>query len=357
MKYIDPHNKLLAHPDLLAAWKRGEKPAPLTVEWDLSNRCDLKCNGCHFAYTHTRGPWAHHADKPYGAIPGGDLADTQLVRQGLYDMARAGVKSIIWSGGGEPTLHPDFDLIVDTAFALGFEQGIYTHGGHITPERATLMGHKMTWAVISLDAATEEEYAKYKGVGVTKFHDACNGIYNLSQAGGCVVGVSFLLSKDNWQQAWAMLDLARSFGASYTTFRPLVSYAMDDPAAPDKSAGWITDALPLLETLSRLPDVECLPERFIEYRDWKRERPYQTCYGIRFNTTITPNGKVWVCPNRREFPGSAVGDLNTQSFSEIWAAHPGEWLDFEKCRIFCRLHMVNETAWEIFRPRQHVNFI
>src|SRR5690606_13491515 len=108
MSYIAP-SKALVHLDQLAGWKRGDKPAPVTVEWDLSNRCSLGCQSCHFAHTHTRGPWT----KRQRALPvlfdaGGDLADTELVKRGLSEMADYGVKAVVWSGGGEPTLHPDW---------------------------------------------------------------------------------------------------------------------------------------------------------------------------------------------------------------------------------------------------------
>ena len=54
--YIEPKLKLFAHLDRLAALQRGENPPPVNVEMDLSNRCSLGCEYCHFAYTHTKGP-------------------------------------------------------------------------------------------------------------------------------------------------------------------------------------------------------------------------------------------------------------------------------------------------------------
>ena len=355
--FVDPHSKILAHVDRLAAWKDGRKAAPITIEWDLTNRCDLGCNGCHFGYTHTRGPLAHKREKPVGAISGGDVADTAMVLRALGQAQAAGVNAITWTGGGEPTLHPDFDAIVDHAHSLGLEQGLYTHGGHLTADLAAWLGPRLSWAVVSLDCLDAPSYANYKGVQAKRFEQACQGIRNLSAAGGCTVGVSFLLDGNNYHQAIDMMELGLGLGADYVTFRPMVLYAMDDPAVSTGDSSWIDQAMPMLKWLSIQPGAECLPERFAEYRDWKRERPYGACYGIRHNTTITPNGKMWLCPNRREFPDSCLGDLTQESFSDIWARHPGEWTNFEKCRVFCRLHMVNQTVWQVNKPRQHVNFI
>ena len=45
MAYISP-TKALQHVDRLALWKQGRKASPVTIEWDLSNRCYLGCEAC-----------------------------------------------------------------------------------------------------------------------------------------------------------------------------------------------------------------------------------------------------------------------------------------------------------------------
>lgn len=352
MKYITP-DKIFSHLDRVQGWRNGEKPAPITIEWDLSNRCSRGCADCHFAYTHTRGPLAGH-DKPAGATSGGDLADAGMVMRALAEVTQAGVQGVVWTGGGEPTLHPQFEQIVTEAARLGLDQGMYTHGGHIDYKRACLIRRHFTWVVISLDRATEDSYRAYKGRG---FSQSCAGVRNLAAADGdCTIGVSFLLDESSWQDAPEMLALARTLGASYTTFRPMILFDQTAPAMPTDDRTWITHALPMLRELAAYGDVECDPRRFIEYRDW-HGRSYSVCRGIRYNTTITPDGRVWVCPNRREFPNSSIGDLSRESFADIWARHPGQWTDFADCRAMCRLHLLNETLDAIETPHAHRAFV
>ncbi|MBK9497194.1 MAG: radical SAM protein [Xanthomonadales bacterium] len=358
MKYIDPVGKILAHVDRLAAWKQGTKAAPINIEWDLSNRCSLGCAGCHFAYTHTRGPLSGKIDKPAGFIDGGDLADVEMVKRALLEAKEAGVLSVTWTGGGEPTLHPAFDEIIAYADSIGLRQGLYTHGGHIDATRGALLSKTLDWCVVSIDCADAQSYAAYKGVHPVWFDKMRTGVANLKYGGGdCIIGASFLLGADNWTQARDMLKFSRIIGADYTTFRPMIEYDIDNPSMPSGDVSWVTDALPFLWALSIEADVECIPERFAEYRDWTQQRGYGACYGIRFNTVVTPNGKVFVCVNRREFAGSELGDLSVESFGDIWSRHPGEWRDFDKCRVLCRLHMINETVWNVYRPRQHAEFV
>lgn len=356
MTFIGP-DKLFAHIDRLAAWRAGDKPAPVTIEWDLTARCNLGCQACHMAYTHVRGPLAGSQAGPAGTVATGDLADAELVIRALGEAKAAGVRGIVWTGGGEPTLHPQFERIVTEAARLGLEQGMYTHGGHINETRAPIIRKLFTWVVISLDRADAESYRAYKGGGPRGFEKACAGIRALAAApGACKVGVSFLLDAETYRDAWRGLKLADTLGADYTTFRPMIEFDQADPATLTTDRAWVTDALPMLRELARTPGVVCDPARFLEYRDWTR-RGYSACYGIRMNTTITPDGKLWVCVNRRGFPGSALGDLREESFSAIWARHPGEWRDFRLCRAMCRLHLVNEVYASVEQVHEHEAFV
>ena len=222
-------NKALAHVDRLAAWKRGEKPAPVTLEWDLSNRCSLGCQSCHFAHTHVKGPWAgREPGKPTGFTGTGEIADTQLVIRGLEQARDAGVLAIVWSGGGEPTLHPEWVGILAWAKALGLKQGMYTLGGHLTHESADRLAALTEWVVVSLDAADRQVYAQEKGVAPSRFENAVEGIRALVAA-KARVGVSFLLHAENWFKAPDMVTLVKDLEASYCMFRPTIETFPDDP--------------------------------------------------------------------------------------------------------------------------------
>ncbi len=354
--YINPAAKTLAHIDRIVDWRRGKKRAPVTVEWDLSNRCTLGCEACHFAHTHTKGPWAVKSRVlPMAFDNGGDLADLEVVARGLSDMARAGVKAVVWSGGGEPTTHPNWKDAVVFADVAGLEQGMYTLGGLLTEEDAAFLSDHLTWVVVSLDCVDGASYAREKGVPASRFEAACNGVRWLSK-GKATVGVSFLLHAKNWTRVMDMVALGRELGATYVTFRPAVHTSVDQPSIALDDRGWITEALPVLSRVAHYADVECDAERFIAYRDWTGHG-YASCQGPQLNTTITPDGRVWVCPQRRGIVGSELGDLRKESFASLWARHPGNWTVDQDCRVMCRLHTVNQTMHALSTPRAHEAFL
>jgi MoaA/NifB/PqqE/SkfB family radical SAM enzyme len=285
----------------------------------------------------------------------GDMANPAMVKRALRQASQAGVQGIVWAGGGEPTTHPQWLDIVEHAASCGLQQGMYTLGGLLQRDTAHTLAHHATWVVVSMDCADAVTYHMEKGVPLDRFQAACDGVRWLAETGETTVGVSFLMHAGNWHRADDMLALARSLGASYTTFRPTIAEGSDQSVATSDRT-WIDAALPTLERLAEEPDVECDPSRYVEYRDWSG-RDYSTCYGIRLNATITPDGRVWVCPQRRGIAGSELGDLRQESFADIWARHPGQWTDLSDCRVMCRLHLVNRQLSSVFAPQVHEAFV
>jgi MoaA/NifB/PqqE/SkfB family radical SAM enzyme len=358
MSYIDPHGKVLKYLPQVMAWDGGVKPAPVTIEWDLSNRCVLGCQDCHFAYTHTRGPWASMDGRmlPMAHDRAGDLADFDLTSRTLADVAEFGTRGIVWTGGGEPTTHPRWKDIITRTADLGLQQGMYTAGVLLDVEAGAFLADHATWVVVSLDAIEAAKYAVEKNVSELMFRKACDGVRALAGR-RATIGVSFLLHDLNWHEAADMYVFAKKLGATYATFRPAVQTKPHEPDKITHGRAWVDWALPDLKKLAAQPDIELDVERFKQYRDWT-DHGYASCLGIRLNTTITPDGRVWVCPNRREFAdGSCLGDLRVESFRQLWARHPGVWTDFRTCRAMCRLHPVNQTLDAALSPRAHDAFI
>ena len=351
MSYIDPPGKLHYHADRILAIQRGEIVAPINIEIDLSNRCSLGCEGCHFAYTHSRGPLAHSV-KPDGSVSTGDLMDTQLIKRVLMECVYAGVRSITWTGGGEPTLHPKFDEII------GYNpipQGIYTNGVHIVSDRAELMKDKMTWVYISLDYADRAKYQLHKKTDA--FDRVISGIKHLRTAqGNATIGIGFLLWKENWRDTAAMIHLGRDLGADYVQFRPMIWFDLNNPGVVAEDTAWMDELIPQLEYWKGAPDVIVDVDRFRNYQHWAGHN-YPVCWWSRLQAVITPDGSLWTCVNRRGMDGDCLGNLHDEEFMSIWARHKEKEVD-SRCRALCRGHIPNLTLNELAKPlRGHKLFV
>lgn len=354
-QYIDPHAKLFQHMDRLHAIKHGERPAPVNVEMFLSNRCSHGCSWCHYAYTHTRGPLAGKVASPPGAISSGDLMEWALAKRVLKELVMAGVKSVTWSGGGEPTLHRQFDDIAEYAHSVGLEQGLYTHGGHIDEERAQIIKELFTWAYISLDEYTRETFLASKGVD--RFDAVLRGVRQLVDAKGkATIGLGFLLHRHNYNQTRHMVVLGRELGVDYVQFRPTVHYKQDAPNLLDEDTAWMDWAIGWLREFADDPFVIADTDRFRIYQHWQGHG-YDTCNWSALQTAISPNGKVWRCTNKTEHADALLGDLSVESFADVWARSGGACAVDGGCRVMCIGHTKNITLNEVMKYQPHSNFI
>ncbi len=358
-RYIDPQRKLYQHLDRVAAFKAGQKPPPVNVEIDLSNRCSRGCHFCHFAYTHSRGPLAGKTAITQGAPMGtegtGDLMTTDLAMQLVEDLEKVGVRSITWTGGGEPTLHPEFNKIIR---ATQIDQGLYTHGGHIDEGRAALLKQKCRWVYVSLDYVNAASYAASKGVGQRVFGESCAGVRRLVAAQGeATIGLGFLIGRDNHRQLWKMIELGRNLGVSYVQFRPVIYCENSSPGQVAEDRTWLDDDFFYrLKYVIRQTDVIVDESRFYMYRDWA-SHGYEVCWWSGLQTLITPDGRVWACLNKRGFAGAALGDLNWEPFAEIWERAPIQKVNGH-CRVMCRGHVPNLILDPMMKEDgTHGNFI
>lgn len=330
--YINPKAKLLQHIDRLAELKIGNVPPPVNLEIDLSNRCNLGCRWCHFAHTHTRGPHGNG-----GKV--GDLIDTELVLALLHEAKEYGVRSVTWSGGGEPTLHPDFDQVVQ---ACPLPQGLYTNGTQIDGERAALLKERMEWVYVSLDASMWPALRGSKivaGYTIRALVDA---------AGDATIGVGFLLDNKNWRHYLEMMRRALEWEVDYCQYRPAIE--------PGKSTDWIIEAEHYLSEMGR--GIIMLDwDRFLMYRRWHyQDRGYNFCYWSGLQAVVTPDGRVWACCNKRGFDGAELGDLNKEPFADIWERRPLQQVNGD-CRMMCRGHIPNLALQKIMEPMAHGEFI
>lgn len=316
---------------------------------------NLLVHNCRFAYTHTRGPLAGKGEKPQGAIDGGDLMDRDLAFRILWELRQAGVKSVTWTGGGEPTLHPEFTAIAINAYIKGIEQGLYTHGGHIDDVKARLLKGDFKWVYVSLDECTREDFQRSKGVD--RFEQVLEGICRLVIAPGpATIGVGFLLHRRNVGQIDHMVHLGRKLGVNYVQFRPVIAYSAIAPGQLVEDVQWVNDAINGLRRYAGDSFVQADPWRFEAYRDWTGHG-YPTCHWSALQTVITPNGKVWRCTDKREHAGALLGDLTEESFAAIWERAGGPCGVDSRCRILCRGHVSNVTLDAIMTETEHVNFI
>jgi len=138
---VDSH-KLMYHPDRVIHWQKFNDCFPIYVEIGLTNACNHKCIFCALDYLEN----------------GAKFIDTSVMISTLKNMAEHGVKSIMFAGEGESTLHKDIGLFVQKAKQLGMDISITTNGVPLTPEKIQQCLPHLSWIRFSVDSGTPENY-------------------------------------------------------------------------------------------------------------------------------------------------------------------------------------------------------
>jgi hypothetical protein len=207
------------------AWQRSGAPAksipafgPLSINLDLTSACNFACPHC--------------VDS--GIINTGESLDYSIIRTSLETLRQRGLLSVILIGGGEPTLHPDFEEVVRLSKRLGLQVGIVTNGTRLDRVAAVAgLLEPKDWLRLSIDAGTPETFIKAHRPRVSvKLHDILNNARDIKKMNPAIsLGYSFVIVWDGIEAGGHILDpnidemvsavrLAVEYEFDYVSFKP-----------------------------------------------------------------------------------------------------------------------------------------
>jgi sulfatase maturation enzyme AslB (radical SAM superfamily) len=114
---FEPGLKLARHKEL-GEYLGGKFITPINIEISPSGVCDAICPWCFY----------RQEQSTIRKVLDGNLFREARMEGLIEELAGMGVKSISWTGGGEPTLHPSFPKFVQLAHWAGLKQGLFTNG-------------------------------------------------------------------------------------------------------------------------------------------------------------------------------------------------------------------------------------
>ncbi|MFA5351402.1 MAG: radical SAM protein, partial [Candidatus Omnitrophota bacterium] len=332
-------DKILKHLDRVGAWIKGENPPPVTVELDMTNICNHRCPECSGWYFQNRD-----RDSLSRGLAG------KIIRQ----LAKAKIKGLIFTGGGDPLCHPDITKMVGLSHKLGMDIGFITNGSLINEDNAAALLKYCTWLRVSLDAASKKTFKRVHGLDGDAFQGVIDNIKLLVKTkkdikSQTVIGVGYLTSSYTKREMLKATRLCRQLNVDYLQFRPMqihnggrFEYHRDD-------------------IIMRIH--ECVKEskgsfkvlysrhKYDMMKDKNYGRNYGKCYGHQFATVIAADAKVYLCCHMRGNKKYCIGDLKKNTFKDIWNSgrrkKVAENIDFRDCVPLCRDNTFNQILWNI----------
>lgn len=298
---------------------------PITADIFLTNYCNNKCPYC------TYGRWK---------LPNSTKAMTyeEFIRY-AERLRQLGVEGFILTGGGEPTICPDFEKITGWLEEQGLHYGINTNFNN-------LIYFKPDYLKVSLDGYDEDSYERSRGI--RKYRQTVENIIRYAEwkkknSPTTSLGVQFVA--DSVQGVLKFYEANRCLDVDYFSFRPLEStggsYYRDD--TKKAQAKEITAAIEALAAKdSRVT---------LNFKWGLLETREQYCTAQWAQIAINELGEVMYCCHK---PYQIVGYIMDDDILKKKAlAHT----DMSMCDIPCRMTAPNQFVAQTMKKRKDVYFI
>ena len=311
------NNKLLRHPERLSDYLRGKEIVPLTLDIDLTNRCNCKCPECvgmRQSKTET-------------------LKLTNVIPL-LYEAKKLGVQSIVFTGGGEPTLHPSFNTILSTAKEdCGLETAVVTNGLLLSDRSDMVMAivKYCTWVRISVDAGDKEMYKLTHGVD--QYDKVILGLKTLAdekkhQNSDITIGAAFLTGEETIDGIDACCRDVEAAGANYFYLRPFLG----DTTVVD---------IDRYRNGHNNGHFEVIGAKAYKHLEDTR-KSYSRCGFGWWVSVVMADGTVTWCCRTRCNPRYTLGNIYEENLETILKRRKDIKVYFNDCAVLCRGDEVNK---------------
>jgi radical SAM protein with 4Fe4S-binding SPASM domain len=350
---IDSH-KLHYHPKRVSQWNDGENIYPIYMEISPSGTCNHRCTFCALDFMEYK--------KRY--------LNTETLKLRLTELAGLGLKSVMYAGEGEPFLHKDMVEITRHAKAAGIDQAFTTNATLMTPQISERILDVTSWIKVSCNAGTAESYAAVHRTKPSHFDRVLKNLeaaveIRRKNGYGCALGMQILLLPETRDEVVHLAETARDIGLDYLVVKPYSQHPLSNTSDyKDVDYGDVNELADALEKTGT--DTFNPIVRLNTIRKWQeKDRPYERCLGLPFWSYMDAGGNIWGCSMFLEDERFRYGNINEQTFKEIWEgekrAKAMQWFlesfDPSYCRINCRIDEINRYLWELKNPAPHVNFI
>ena len=366
---LDGH-KMLWHRDRVEKWLKGEKFAPISIEWALTRSCTYRCIYCY-------GQLQKHE------VPTGKL-DWEHIKYFLEDAAEIGVKSVNLTSDGESTCSPYFLKTVVYAKSLGLDVSCATNGYLLpeSPEDIVPLLKSLTYLRFNISAASNKRYSEIHGVPLTHLQTVIGRIAKYTGTKSMLglpatIGLQMVLLPQDEDQIIPLARLGKDLGVDYL----VIKHCSDDEfhtLGIDYQKYF--DMIPTLERAEDLSD-----ENYLVKAKWSKLlsggiRRYTECYGPPFMLQFSGSGLVAPCGmlfNDRYKDQFHLGNITQMRFKDIWNSDrywnvmkylgSKQFNPLSMCGTLCLQHKVNEYLWDLKQgtielknptgiPPQHINF-
>jgi len=316
--------------DLKPVWwfaRDGRLPdAPKQVQLILSDLCNQSCGFCAYrmdGYTSNELFMGDSKPAKYGHSNPVRWIPTDRALSLLDEFKEAGVLAVQFTGGGEPTVHPDHEKIFRKTLDVGLRASLVSNGVRWSVGLIAEVLPRFDWVRVSIDAATPESYAAIRRTPEAHWDLVWSHVQQLAvsirlQKTDTVFGLGFVVTPTSYQEIYEFAVLARAAGAHNVRFTAMFSPEDEKPFLPiyDEALELLAQAKELNSPAFTVHDN--FGTRFADLRQHAPDYPF--CTYQYYTTYIGGDLNLYRCCvlayNKRGLVKG--GNLKDRSFAEFW---------------------------------------
>ena len=351
-KYNLDGHKLSYHYKEVDNFLSGKPIYPIYVEISPVGNCNHHCLFCHYNYL------GHQGKFPEGRM-------ISLVEE----LSQNEVKSVVFAGTGEPTLHKDTFKAIRRAKALGLDVAMSTNGAILKEEDLYDIAKNLTWIRFSFNAGSAEDYAVVHKTKEKDYYKVLDNIKRLVEikeeiGSSITIGAQFVLIPQNKNNVVNHAKRLKDIGIDYFSVKHF--YDHDENEFKVEKNFLSEDEYKNLEVESEKISDENFLFTVRDVDNLDTNRTYTKCFGLEFIAYIREDGELYTCFSYQHEKKTSLGNIFENSFSEVWESKQkrdaidfiNDDIDKNSCQPNCRHHQINKHLWELKHPSiEHVNFI
>jgi MoaA/NifB/PqqE/SkfB family radical SAM enzyme len=240
----------------------------------------------------------------------------------LDDCHKMGVKALQFTGGGEPTVHPQHRELFQYTLDKGLDLALVTNGTIMKPGVPEILAQGK-WVRFSIDAGNAKTYASIREVPETYFQRTLDNIKKVCEArakltkSDLVIGVGFVVTKENWKEIYEAVSIFSKLGVDNVRISAVFS-----PEDFDYHKEYWEEAKELIKNAKKdfeTEDFQVFNLFGDRISDLQQHRPdYDFCAYMHLNTYIGGDLKVYTCCNNAYNDVGDMGSLKDQRFIDYW---------------------------------------
>lgn len=290
----------------IAAWQRGEKIAPITMDVAWTRKCNYACEFCYATMQASQGK----------------EITRDVALQFLDDAAEIGVKGVSLISDGESSIVPFYAESIIHGAKAGLQIGIGTNGKVLKRGMLEQILPSLSYLRFNFSGGTREGYSRIMGVKSEWYDVVIQNVRDAMQIKrrdglGVTVNIQLVCDPKNEAELMPFALLAASIRPDYA----IIKHCADDV---DGTLG--TDYTQYEKLSATFDAIEAMGDekfRIVVKRDRMKDegkRDYAKCYGPPFITQMSGNGLIAPCGFlfNEKYKAFHIGNICDTRFRDIF---------------------------------------